>query len=361
MSKGVYDYLAEALDRLPNGFPRTLSGVEIEILKKIFSHEEALIAHQLGLKREPYDVIADKVGLSPERVKSSLMKMTQRGLVLFKVQDGKPCFRLTPWIVGIYEAQMENMDHQFAHLVEEYFHEAGIEGIMKPQPAIHRVIPVRGAVKSEWILPYDDIKAILEASKTFGVRKCICRVQQDYIGRKCDFPLDICIYFSSHEHNSRPGDITKEDALALLVKAEEIGLVHTVNNVMEGLYYVCNCCGCCCGIMRGITDFGIENSIAHSNYYSVIDADTCVGCGICQDRCQVKAISLKERVAVVDRQRCIGCGLCVTGCPTNVARLQLKPEDEIVHPPLNFKIWELQRLQNRGLINLNEKKLDDDV
>src|SRR4030042_6456661 len=51
MAKGqndlVYEHLAEALDRLPNGFPRTASNVEIRLLKKIFSPEEALFAGQL--------------------------------------------------------------------------------------------------------------------------------------------------------------------------------------------------------------------------------------------------------------------------------------------------------------------------
>ncbi len=265
------------------------------------------------------------------------------------VHDGKPRYRLAPWIVGIYEAQLETMDHEFAHLVEEWFAEGGAEGLMRPQPALHRVIPAHGAVKSEWILPYDDVKAILQASKSFGVRECICRVQQDHIGRRCDFPLDICLNFSSRERQPRRGDISKEEALALLDKAEEIGLVHTVSNVMKGLGYVCNCCGCCCGILRGITDYSIKESVAYANYYSTIDADECVGCGVCVDRCQVNARSLADGVAVVEREKCIGCGLCSTGCSNGAARLQMKPEDEIVHPPVDFETWELERLRNRGL------------
>ncbi len=38
-----------------------------------------------------------------------------------------------------------------------------------------------------------------------------------------------------------------KEALALLERSEQIGLVHTVSNVMEGVGYICNCCGCCCG------------------------------------------------------------------------------------------------------------------
>ena len=254
-----------------------------------------------------------------------------------------------PFIVGFYEAQLENMDHELAHLVEEYMADGGAAGIMKPQPALNRVIPAQSAVKSEWILPYDDVKAILMAQKTFRIRDCICRVQQDHIGRRCTFPVKMYLNFSSVERPPTPNDISKEEALAVLDKSEEIGLVHTVSNIAKGIGYVCNCCGCCCGILRGITDWGIENSVAYANYYSIIDPDECIGCGICVERCQVNAISLEEGVAAVDRERCIGCGLCVTGCPSNAAKLQRKPEDEIVHPPVDLATWESERLRNRGL------------
>ncbi|MEW5866796.1 MAG: 4Fe-4S binding protein [Bacillota bacterium] len=119
---------------------------------------------------------------------------------------------------------------------------------------------------------------------------------------------------------------------------------------MKGISYICNCCGCCCGILRGITQWGIENSVAHANYYSVIDPDRCLACGTCVERCQVHAISEPNGVDVVDLKRCIGCGLCVTGCPNGAAMLERKPEAEIVHPPANYRTWERERLLNRGLV-----------
>jgi len=240
------------------------------------------------------------------------------------------------------------MDHELAHLVEDYLTNGGAVGIMKPQPALHRVLPAQKATKSEWILPYDDVRAILLTSKAFHLRDCICKVQQNHIGRrKCDFPVKMCLSFSSIERPSGPNDISKEEALVVLDKAEEIGLVHTVSNIMKGVGYVCNCCGCCCGILRGITDWGIEDSVAYANYYAVIDPDTCLGCGMCRERCQVNAISEKDGVSVVDTKRCIGCGLCVTGCPNEVARLERKPESEIVNPPADFETWEQERQLNR--------------
>jgi len=349
MSDHVYEQLAEALDKLPNGFPRTPSNVEIRILKKIFELEEASIASQLGRSAEATDALAERVGLSVKDAEEKLMNMARRGLLWYEEANGKSSFRLAPFVVGIYESQLETMDHELAHMMEEYLANGGAVGIMKPQPALHRVVPAQKAVKREWILPYDDVKAVLLSSKSFGLRDCICRVQQEHIGRRCDFPLRTCLFFSSFERPPHRYTISKEEALSSLDKAEEIGLVHTVSNVMKGMGYVCNCCGCCCGILRGITDWGIENSVAHANYYAVIDQDECLNCGTCRTRCQVHAISEKDGVSVVNRKKCIGCGLCATGCPNGVARLERKPDVEIVTPPEDFGVWEHERLRNRGL------------
>ena len=108
-------------------------------------------------------------------------------------------------------------------------------------------------------------------------------------------------------------------------------------------------CGCCCGILRGITEFGIENSVAAANYYAVVDPQACTGCGACVQRCQIKAIAVDGGIAVVDREKCIGCGLCVTGCALDGVRLERKPEKDIIHPPKDFNVWEQERLKNRGI------------
>lgn len=345
MTASPYELLAAALNRLPNGFPRTPAGTEILILHKLLSPEEAALAAELSGTMEPLEEIAARLGRPAQELRPRLLDLVRRGAAWLDREGGKLRLRLAPFVVGLYEASLERMDHELAHLVERYFRDGGAAGIMGPEPALHRVLPTQGTVKREWILPYDDVRALLLQATSFWVRDCICREQQKQMGHPCRFPTHVCLSFSS---GGRPGEISQEEALAILEQTEKAGLVHTVSNVMAGHSYICNCCSCCCGILRGITEFGLPNSVAAANYYAVIDADACQGCGTCVERCQMRAITLVDGVAVVDLARCIGCGLCVSGCPDQVPRMQRKPESEIVQPPADFAAWEQARLQNRA-------------
>ena len=223
---------------------------------------------------------------------------------------------------------------------------------MAPQPAIHRVVPARSAVKREWVLPYEDVRTILLGAEAFRVKDCVCRVQLELAGcRDCSFPVANCLWFAASAAAPGQGEtISRAEALAVLDQAEEVGLVHTVSNVAQGVDYVCNCCGCCCHLLRGITEWGIEHSVAQANYYALIEQKECTACGICEERCQVGAIAEGDGTYVVERARCIGCGLCVSGCPSEAVELRLKPPDQIVPPPIDFGAWERQRLRDRGLL-----------
>jgi len=355
MDDTLYERLAEALDHLPNGFPRTSSGIEIEILRIVFLPDEAEIACALSDDWESADQIAVRLGADAQETEDRLRLMSDKALVCRDVRDGSTVFRLGRFIVGIWEAAVWRLDgeiaHRFAHLTEEYLAETGgLAGIMTPAPAIHRVVPSRGAAKSEWILPYDDVRTFLDGAKSFVLRDCVCRKQQDLLGRRrCTFTRRACLSFSPMERPKGPDSISREEALAALDEFEKMGLVHTVSNVAKGISYVCNCCGCCCEMLRGITDFGLKDSIAYANYYCAVDSATCSGCRICETRCQMRAMTVKDGIASIDRERCIGCGLCVTGCSTGAAHLRLKPADQVVAPPADIGDWSRLRKAARGL------------
>jgi hypothetical protein len=156
------------------------------------------------------------------------------------------------------------------------------------------------------ILPYDDVKRCWR-SEGFSVKDTSIE-RQDLLGSGSARPRCTCLSFSP-----LPGRAARhlpEEALSILRQAEEAALVHTVSNVAAGVSYVCNCCGCCCGILRGITAHGLEHSVAAANYRASVDEQACTGCAVCEERCQVGAIRLHGSIAA-SIMACIGCGLCV--------------------------------------------------
>ncbi|MDQ7792877.1 MAG: 4Fe-4S binding protein [bacterium] len=355
MSDDLYRRLAQALDHLPYGFPGTDSGVELEILRVMFAPDEAEIAGRLSEEWETAAQVAARAGLDGRDAEAKLRLMAMKGLVKAEKREGERMFSLNQFIVGSWEATMFRLEgdvaHRMAHLTEEYVAATGgLAGIMTPAPSIHRVVPARGTVKSEWILPYDDVRAFLTDARSFVLRDCVCRKQHDLLeSRRCSFPRRSCLSFSPADRPAGPDSISRDEALAFLDEARSIGLVHTVSNVAKGINYVCNCCGCCCGILRGVVEYGLKDSVAQANYYCSVDKDACAGCGVCVDRCQVGAIRLEEEYAVADKDKCVGCGLCVPTCATGAAQLRLRPDAELVRPPEDLGAWAALRRANRNL------------
>lgn len=343
-----YEKLADALNALPNGFPRTETGSDLKLLRFMYTPDEAQLACHLSSKREDAKDIAQRLNMLRKEVISGLFNMVRRGKVLMERQDGKLKFYLAPFVVGSYEAAGDKMNEEMASLVEDYFNDGGIYGIMQPQPALHRVIPAVDTLDLEWILPHDNVLAMLENAQTFHVRDCICRLQQASLGKGCGAPKHNCLAFSNIGRSPKPGDISKQEAIQLIDDAEKAGLVHSVSNIVDGLNYICNCCGCCCGILRGITKWGIENTMARANYEAIINPDFCAGCKTCVKRCQVSAINMIDGKAVINRDKCLGCGLCISTCKAKAVKLVARPQSEQIKPPKDFGQWEHDRLMNRG-------------
>jgi len=354
MTDEIYRELARRLDALPNGFPATDSGVELRLLAKLFEPEEARLAANMRLKREPAQAIAERAGIDRDLAYSHLKKMARKGLIRLKRGQGALLFGLMPFAVGFYEEQLPRMDEELAMLVEQYFQETGGAGITQYRPALQRVIPVEESIPFELeIFPHERASELLENAKSWGVRDCICRVQRRLIGKGCDHPVENCLVFApvegAFDHSEVDRAITKEEALQILHEAEEAGLVHSTGNYVEPHYYICNCCTCCCGIMRGLSEFGVPTAIAKADFRAVVDAELCIGCGDCMERCQFDALSLPDAVCVVDDARCVGCGLCATVCPTDALGLERRPAGQVPRPPTSVKEWGLQRIEARGL------------
>ena len=87
MSQDIYRKLAQRLDAIPNGFPATESGAELRLLAKVFTPEEAALASQMRLGREPAADIAARAGIDSKTAYRMLKTMARRGLVRYRKID----------------------------------------------------------------------------------------------------------------------------------------------------------------------------------------------------------------------------------------------------------------------------------
>ncbi|MEA3327884.1 MAG: 4Fe-4S binding protein [Chloroflexota bacterium] len=346
-----YQALAARLDSFPQRFPSTASGVEFKLLAQLFTASEAGLAAKLSLAYTPLDESVTKSGISKSDVRSHIKSMAGKGLINIKHGDKGLSVRLLPFIVGFYENQVSRMDETFANLFEEYYREANHD-LLSVTPQFHRIIPVNETVNDKVeILPEDNVIELLSAKSAWGVMDCICRKQKALIGEGCDHPVRVCLVLSETP-NAFEGiggieALGLDGALDVLDQAAAAGLVHTVSNNKGDISYVCNCCTCSCGILRGIAEAHIANVVARSAYLAQVSDDICTGCGICEGLCQFDAITILD-VSNIDPDCCVGCGVCVRACPEDAISLSMRLSEEILPVPNSFEDWLEEREKARS-------------
>jgi len=348
----IYRKLARRLD-LTSGFPATESGIELKLLAMVFTPEQAALAAEMRLTPEPAAQIANRAGMDAGQALSLLQEMADRKLIE-RVADGEPRFALMPVLISIFEDYwLPRMGKDLALPFEQYYRETqGLAVGYTPSP--HRVIPVAEAVPAAVeVAPYQQAAELIECASSWAVRPCICRLQQRLVGKGCDWPIDTCLVFAYSEgafddsEFDRPVD--REEALQVLRRAGEQGLVLTTGNFRDGVDYICSCCTCCCMVLRALAEFDVPTAVTHSDFRVAVDEASCVGCGDCVARCQFNALSMVEDVSTVDWTRCVGCGVCTLTCPSGALALQRRPEEEIVIPPRDLKEWAMRRADARGI------------
>lgn len=347
----VYENLRAHLDTLPGGYPPTESGVEIRILKRLFTPDEAELARHLSPKLEPAAVIAGRAGLSEEEAAPRLEKMARKGLIFsIEAKDRPPAYMAAQFVVGIWEYHVNVLDEEFVRDMEEYTPFLNKESFDKlPQL---RTIPVGKSIDAGMeILPYERAEELIRKQKKFLVAPCICRKEYHLKGAGCDKLSEACLIFGwgadYYERNGLGRVITLEETLEIVRKAEEEGLVLQPSNTQE-IVNICCCCGDCCQILLNLKRHPIPAAMVSSPFVARLDRETCTGCETCQDRCQMEAMGLEEGKATLNPDRCIGCGLCVSTCPSGALTLERKPEGSQPTVPKNQMEAFSLRLQARA-------------
>ncbi len=363
MTQQAYRDLAHRLDTLPNGYPPTEDGVELQLLALLFTPEEADLASKLRLTLETSKDIAGRLDRDQRATKSMLKTMLKKGLISAGRIEAGLGFGLLPFVVGIYEYQVGRMDAELAAVFESYYMSA-FGQMLAVEPALHRVIPVNETVRNDMqVHPYESASTLIENAKAWGVVDCICREQKSLIGDPCDHPLDVCMIFNQHpgafDNSTVIRAQTKAQSLATLKRAADAGLVHAVSNSQGGdtqfHSYICNCCTCSCGILRGMADLGIANVVARSAFVNQVEPDDCNLCEDCIEFCQFDALSLTpaDPYIQINATRCVGCGVCVPACPDSALTLVRRPEGEIMPVPTTHEDWLGARADARG-IDINQ-------
>ena len=331
-----------------------VSDTQVEILRMLFNPDEARCAAALDFVPEPEEIIARRAGMDPEIAADLLTRMASRGLIRgVRRPDGIRVFRLLLLFPGLVEMTLINPSpsvdwEKLGALCDKYFHEGWGHAMHGHAVPVARALPHINPPK-EQVLAYEDARKLVEDASTAVLIQCTCREAVN----SCDCPRDVCIGIGQGIVGGHiPGLPVREDryshgrphlrglsideAVHVLDRAEEAGLVHTTLNIQQDSWFICNCCSHACFLLRGATELDIPHSVAPSSFWSVIDEDLCNGCGACEAACHLSAIKLVDgKLAEVDYEHCLGCGVCVRSCPTEAIRLE-KRGSEIYTPCLDY-------------------------
>jgi len=325
----VYNNLAIHLDNLPGGFPKTESGVELRILKRLFTPEDAELATHLTLIPETARVVARRAKIRPEEAERRLEDMSRRGLIFrMAIREKPPEYIAMQFFIGIWEHQVNNLNPEFIRDMEEYGPILFNHKTWKKTPQL-RTIPVRQSITPQLeVMSYEKAEEMVWDKKRAVVAPCICRRERKIMGEGCEKPEDACLVFGMgavyYQRNGFGRAIDRQEVLDILKTADKAGLVLQPGNSKD-IANICCCCGCCCAILKNMKLHPRPAELVLSAFLAEIHTESCTGCGVCVKRCQMDALRLEGEKAILDAVRCIGCGLCVSTCPTKSLKLVRKP------------------------------------
>ncbi len=347
----VYKKLALHLDKTPGGFPATESGVELRILKQLFTPEEAALDLSLFMMPEPAKSIADRAGKDLETVGPMLTEMAKKGLIVEISKGGNKSYMLLQFVVGIWEYQVNRLTKELIKDFNEY-----VPYLMKEMTASKtqqlRVVPVEKSITTELnVMDHEHVEHLIRSQSKILVAPCICRREHEMVGQGCGKMEEACLVFGGgayiYEARGIGRTITQDEAIDIVRKGVKQGLVPQPSNTVSPIN-ICLCCDCCCQVLSNIKKTEAPARIVNSNYQARVNEDECTACAACEDICPMDAIDIGD-TAAVNTDRCIGCGLCVTVCEFEAMSLAEKKDMERWEPPRNIVETYMAIAKEKGL------------
>lgn len=303
------------------------------------------------------DEIAEKQGLSRDYVKKILEGLFVKGVVIPRDFWKRDHYRFVRDIVQLHDATLASRrmrDPVYAGLWKEFGEKEAYAaiGMLNSMMGVKvwRVVPAYEAIRDlPGVLPHENMLEMIKTQDRIAVVPCSCRNVTHLVGIGCRFTKEHpekeetwhCIQVGrGAEYVIARGsgrELTKEEAIELIHRIEEDGLVHTWPNtakiVDRRVTVNCNCCRDCCEFFLSarFANIPMSSILEKSRYVAYVDRDLCIACGTCVARCHFNAITIDE-VAKVNEEECFGCGVCVLGCKQGAIKLKvIRPPEHI--PP----------------------------
>lgn len=351
-----YRLLQLRLDRNVTGAPD--SPALMRILQLLFTPDEADLASRIPTTFTSLRRLARRSGVAEDRLAAMVTGMAERGLIFDMEHEGERYVALAPVVIGFFEftfmrAREGYPMEELARLFDEYFFEgAGFAGaVFAGQTQIGRSLVREEALPAgdhTEVLDWERASQIVATARSHAVSLCACRHHAEHAGHPCAHPQRTCLSLNiGAELLARQGiaePITRGEAMQILEQSKAAGLAQTGDNVQRNVSYICNCCGCSCGMMNAIRRFDMRDAIVTSSWISVIDPERCNGCGRCVKACPVAAIQVvrgerdgrPRNWAVRDAELCLGCGVCYSACRRGALTLQRR-EQRVYTPETTFE------------------------
>lgn len=309
-----------------------------ELLAMIANEEEArlvLVASPPATAQE----LAERSGIGPAKVEQMLPVLFKKGLVFTSRKGGATRYYRVRHLLQLHDATIlwEDAPKEFLELWKKHTREElpgylkAVEGALA-SPVV-RVVAVGASLDTKSkVLAYDEVKGLIDEASRIAVTKCTCRL----VDGGCGKLLEACIQLGrAADYAVERGtgrELSREEALELLEKCEEEGLVHVSENKSSGGHVICNCCSDCCVNWPSVR-MGLRGFVAPSRFQARVSEELCDGCELCLERCYFGALTMAGdggSRATVDGERCMGCGLCAVVCPTDAITLgEVRPREFI--------------------------------
>jgi ferredoxin len=357
--QAILKALQKRLHKNPIGLPEHTSAYEI--LSILFTEKEACLGAKFPFGQVTFDDLEKVMEIPGMELDETLKGMIKKGLVITTTRDGKTRYLLSMSMTGFFEFTFMRTDgslplKRLAELMRQYkdtpqfIQEFFAPGTPRGRAFVYgEAVPT---VKSE-VLRYQEASEYIRMAGRGSLAKCYCRHEASHLGSNCSAPIDdICMSlgnasdFLVEQGFARRASV--HELLDTLKKAEDLGLVHIGDNVLEQTTFICNCCGCCCGFLEGMTRHHLKHAVSTTPFLARPDREECNGCGECEDRCRIKAIRIEGDFPAVDEESCLGCGVCVHFCPSGA--MKMAEREKRVIPPRTYKELMVRLMKEKGRV-----------